>query len=592
MNLAAANTSLFEPQQYAIPFAEFRVVISVHTSHSNEDPYVYEFLVDFSQIKVSAEQKIKPVEVYYLHGENNIVVGTQVIFDANSELGNHLNYQGNLDTSFQSTGSQSSMKPDFGKNVFIVLKYFTISIPLKRVEKRIKEGVQIPQEDPTGGLLQQKAAVGVSQQQQQQQQKKVSKLQLNPNAPLFSNAGDFEPNPQGYYPPGYQQQHQAQVQAQAQQQNKGPMFPANLQGQQQQQQQHLQHQQQQQQQQFKPQGNFGGFQGNMGQGGQGGQQQHNMYHNAPPQYQQHQQQQHQQHQYQQHQHQQQNYPPQNQQQQQQEFNFPPGFNLAGQPGMIKPPGLIMNASGQPSMMPQPFPSQSGFPNANSDSPQKRASLQVDTKLGSKYPANTIHPIEDMPSGKFNFEAPMTPERQEEPKSATMEDRGRVKNLSATLYAAVLSGQRKDSDHSKSPSLSKIQHKYFSGFSTPRSDNTFTPPQANTPLRRLTPTGSHAEIGGDDGDQQWTEDMIENFKLENYIDNLVEFAKTYNGSRVLQKFFPRASQPEIDLVINKIQDSIEELMLDPYANYMFQTLAQSCSSEQRYQLLQKVRTGII
>ena len=29
------------------------------------------------------------------------------------------------------------------------------------------------------------------------------------------------------------------------------------------------------------------------------------------------------------------------------------------------------------------------------------------------------------------------------------------------------------------------------------------------------------------------------------------------------------------------------MLDPYANYMFQTLAQSCSSEQRYVLLQKV-----
>lgn len=537
--MANASTSLFEPQQYAIPFAEFRVVISVHTSHSNEDPYVYEFLVDFSQIKVSAEQKIKPVEVYYLHGENNIVVGTQVIFDANSELGSHLNYQGNLDTSFQSTGSQSSMKPDFGKNVFIVLKYFTISIPLKRVEKRIKEGVQIPQEDLTAGLLQQKAAVG-GVQQQQQQQKKVSKLQLNPNAPLFSNAGqgpDFEPNPQGYYPPG---QFQPQPQHQVQPPNKGgpsPIVLRNLPGQ----------QQQQQQQQFKPQGNFGGFnapgshlQGNMGQQqhqqqhNMQGNQQHNMYFNGPPQFQQHQQQ---------------NYPPQqmeqnvgqfnkmpqNQQQQQHEFNFPPGFNLGGQPGMIKPPGLIMNASGQPSMMPQPFPSQSGFPNANSDSPQKRAALQVDTKLGSKYPANTIQPIEDMPSGKFNFpETPMTPERQEEPKSATMEDRGRVKNLSATLYAAVLSGQRKDSDHSKSPSLSKIQHKYFSGFSTPRSDNTFTPPQANTPLRRLTPTGSHAEIGGDDGDQQWTEDMIENFKLENYIDNLVEFAKTYNGSRYIKR----------------------------------------------------------
>ena len=46
------------------------------------------------------------------------------------------------------------------------------------------------------------------------------------------------------------------------------------------------------------------------------------------------------------------------------------------------------------------------------------------------------------------------------------------------------------------------------------------------------------------------------------------------------------------MINKIQDSIEELMLDPYANYMFQTLAQSCSSEQRYQLLQKIAPSMV
>jgi len=31
------------------------------------------------------------------------------------------------------------------------------------------------------------------------------------------------------------------------------------------------------------------------------------------------------------------------------------------------------------------------------------------------------------------------------------------------------------------------------------------------------------------------------------------------------------------------------MLDPYANYMFQTLAQSCSADQRFHLLQEVKT---
>jgi len=64
------------------------------------------------------------------------------------------------------------------------------------------------------------------------------------------------------------------------------------------------------------------------------------------------------------------------------------------------------------------------------------------------------------------------------------------------------------------------------------------------------------------------------------------------NRILQKFFPKANQQEIDFVIYEIQDKMEELMLDSYANYMFQTLAQSCSSEQRYYLLQKLAPSMI
>src|SRR6478609_7166481 len=58
-------------------------------------------------------------------------------------------------------------------------------------------------------------------------------------------------------------------------------------------------------------------------------------------------------------------------------------------------------------------------------------------------------------------------------------------------------------------------------------------------------------------------------------------------RILQKFFPKANQNEVEQVIHEIEDKLEELMLDPYANYMFQTLAQSCSSDQRYFLLKKI-----
>jgi glutathione synthase/RimK-type ligase-like ATP-grasp enzyme len=67
-------------------------------------------------------------------------------------------------------------------------------------------------------------------------------------------------------------------------------------------------------------------------------------------------------------------------------------------------------------------------------------------------------------------------------------------------------------------------------------------------------------------------MVESFKLEDHNGTLAEYAKTYNGSKVLQKFFPRANKQDIDVVIREFQDVIDQLMLDPYANYMFQALA--------------------
>ena len=218
---------------------------------------------------------------------------------------------------------------------------------------------------------------------------------------------------------------------------------------------------------------------------------------------------------------------------QQEINFPPGFNPNMLQNMIKPPGLMTNNQ-NPQMNQQPFMNQPGYqgPNAGFEiSPQKKQ-LQIETKglKATNFPGGTVIGFENLIPQLDFHDTPITPDRlNEEIRSANEGERGRIKN--ANLYAAVLSGQKRESSNSKSPSLTKIQNKYFSGFSTPRSDNTFTPPQSNTPLRRLTPTGSHAELPGDDNnDQQWTDDMIENFKLENHVDNLVEFAKTYNGSR--------------------------------------------------------------
>lgn len=112
-----------------IPFSEFKLTVTIHFSHGNEDPYTYEYLVDFSQAKVSAEQKSRYAEVICSQEGNSINIGTQIVYDPNAELAT----KASLDTSFQSTGSATASKPDFGKNVFIVLKQFTISLPLRRI---------------------------------------------------------------------------------------------------------------------------------------------------------------------------------------------------------------------------------------------------------------------------------------------------------------------------------------------------------------------------------------------------------------------------------------------------------------------------
>jgi len=81
-------------------------------------------------------------------------------------------------------------------------------------------------------------------------------------------------------------------------------------------------------------------------------------------------------------------------------------------------------------------------------------------------------------------------------------------------------------------------------------------------------------------------------IDDYLGRIEDLAKSYQGSKMLQQFISRANQGEIDQVIREIGGRLEELILDPYANYMVQTLMQNCSSEQRYRLLQRIAPSMI
>jgi hypothetical protein len=149
--------------------------MTIHTTHSSEEPYTFECIMDFSQSKVTSEAKTKFAEAYYFEGNNNIVCGVKMTFDPNAELTNTLNYKMNLDTSFSNGSSSPSVKPDFGKNVFLTFQHFVFTLPFKRVEKKIKE------------IANSMTSIDENITKNQSQKKPHSKLTLNPNAPLFTN---------------------------------------------------------------------------------------------------------------------------------------------------------------------------------------------------------------------------------------------------------------------------------------------------------------------------------------------------------------------------------------------------------------------
>ena len=54
--------------------------------------------------------------------------------------------------------------------------------------------------------------------------------------------------------------------------------------------------------------------------------------------------------------------------------------------------------------------------------------------------------------------------------------------------------------------------------------------ASTPREQEKEKLSFFAVSGEDTPNTMSEEVMENFKLEDHLGNLVEYAKTYNGSR--------------------------------------------------------------
>ena len=181
-----------------------------------------------------------------------------------------------------------------------------------------------------------------------------------------------------------------------------------------------------------------------------------------------------------------------------------------------PPGLF-NFFSQTQTQPQP----QGQTEQSSEEPiynmaKGSRSLYIETKTQPQQDSHSFIKEEDEPA-----DTPEIPRKVSNEPNMLVPDRSKSKGQN-NLYTAVLSGKFKAESTINSPALNKIHNQYFSEISSG-----FNTPDANTPLHSsMTPSFAEPE----DVSTPLTEDMIENFTIEDYQGRIVEFAKSYNGSR--------------------------------------------------------------
>jgi hypothetical protein len=171
------------------------------------------------------------------------------------------------------------------------------------------------------------------------------------------------------------------------------------------------------------------------------------------------------------------------------------------------------------------------------------------------------------------------------------ERNPLKDLESYIKTTK-SGNRRESNTSEGSAFSsfttfsKIQQYSSTGISENE------PESPRSSLNSSICGGSMAELGEEESSAKSNNDMAEEFRVEDYAGKMVEFAKTSHGSKVLQKYVATADKEDLDVVVEELGEKICDLMLDPHANYMIQTLVQNGSPKQRLHLLQKISPSLI
>ncbi|XP_010277176.1 PREDICTED: pumilio homolog 12-like [Nelumbo nucifera] len=76
-------------------------------------------------------------------------------------------------------------------------------------------------------------------------------------------------------------------------------------------------------------------------------------------------------------------------------------------------------------------------------------------------------------------------------------------------------------------------------------------------------------------------------LEELRGHILEVAKDQRGCRFLQKKFEEGNEEDIKMIFSEVKDHANQLMVDPFGNYLVQKLIEVCNVEQRTEILHAV-----
>ena len=78
----------------------------------------------------------------------------------------------------------------------------------------------------------------------------------------------------------------------------------------------------------------------------------------------------------------------------------------------------------------------------------------------------------------------------------------------------------------------------------------------------------------------------------YKGNIATLAQTQQGSKYLQRVLTHAPPDVVEFILKEVIDCLSSLMPDQYGNYFSQKLFQSCSPQQRYEILKSIQHDVV